>query len=421
MVSSGSTLTTNMAGFVDGSAARSDVSFIDCLPVYVKELIAGGAAGAIAKTTIAPLERIKILLQTRTDGFQSLGVYQSLKKVLKHEGVMGFYKGNGASVIRIIPYAALHFMTYEQYRCWILDNCTFFGSGPLVDLLAGSASGGTAVLCTYPLDLARTKLAYQVVDTRTKLSSGMTSLYPRPAYSGIRDVLTAVYREGGISGLYRGVGPTLAGILPYAGLKFYIYEVIKTRVPEEHQKSIVMNLSCGATAGLLGQTLTYPLDVVRRQMQVGSLQSSSIQGDARYRNTYDGLSTIVRNQGWRQLFAGLSINYIKIVPSVAVGFAMYDMMKQDRNHSSTGSCQAIWPYSGHYLPTEDYFKEFIIFLEEHDVDLANVKSCAVDDVSMHGEIKDPMATPRPTDSKTLSLSCKWTSGVGPCIGCVGAH
>ncbi|XVF35316.1 hypothetical protein REPUB_Repub18cG0135200 [Reevesia pubescens] len=323
----GSTLTTNMAGLVDGSTARSDVSNIDCLPVYVKELIAGGAAGAFTKTTVAPLERIKILLQTRTNGFQSLGVYQSLRKVLKHDGLLGFYKGNGASVIRIIPYAALHFMTYEQYRGWILDNFSFMGSGPVIDLLAGSASGGTAVLCTYPLDLARTKLAYQVVDTRTNFRCGIRSLYPRPAYSGITDVLTTVYKEGGIRGLYRGVGPTLAGILPYAGLKFYVYEVLKTRVPEEHQKSIVMHLSCGALAGLLGQTFTYPLDVVRRQMQVESLQPSAIQGDTSYKNTLEGLTTIVRNQGWRQLFAGLSINYIKIVPSVAVGFAAYDMMK----------------------------------------------------------------------------------------------
>lgn len=67
---------------------------------------------------------------------------------------------------------------------------------------------------------------------------------------------------------YFCVGPTLTGILPYAGLKFYIYEELKSHVPEEHQKSIVMRLSCGALAGLLGQTFTYPLDVVRRQMQV---------------------------------------------------------------------------------------------------------------------------------------------------------
>lgn len=71
-------------------------------------------------------------------------------------------RGNGASVIRIIPYAALHYMTYEVYRDWILENNLPLGSGPVVDLVAGSAAGGTAVLCTYPLDLARTKLAYQV-------------------------------------------------------------------------------------------------------------------------------------------------------------------------------------------------------------------------------------------------------------------
>lgn len=65
-------------------------------------------------------------------------------------------------MVRIVPYAALHFMTYEQYRCYLLDNCPVLGTGPVVDLLAGSAAGGTAVLCTYPLDLARTKLAYQV-------------------------------------------------------------------------------------------------------------------------------------------------------------------------------------------------------------------------------------------------------------------
>ncbi|KAL6344846.1 hypothetical protein AAG906_002752 [Vitis piasezkii] len=324
--SQGSTLSTNVAGFVDGSTARTEVSYIDTMPVYVKELIAGGAAGAFAKTAVAPLERTKILLQTRTEGFHSLGVYQSLKKILKHEGVLGFYKGNGASVLRIVPYAALHFMTYEQYRSWILNNCPALGTGPVVDLLAGSVAGGTAVLCTYPLDLARTKLAYQVVDLRGSFRSDMRSLQAQPAYNGIKDVFKSVYKEGGVRALYRGVGPTLIGILPYAGLKFYIYEKLKRHVPEEHQKSIAMRLSCGALAGLLGQTFTYPLDVVRRQMQVENLQPS-IQGNARYRNTLEGLATITRNQGWRQLFAGLSINYIKIVPSVAIGFTAYDMMK----------------------------------------------------------------------------------------------
>ncbi|KAI3690602.1 hypothetical protein L2E82_48728 [Cichorium intybus] len=322
--SQGSSLSTNVAGLVEGSTNGREVAYLDTLPVYVKELIAGGAAGAFAKTAVAPLERIKILLQTRTQGFHSLGVYQSLKRLLKHEGLPGFYKGNGASVLRIIPYAALHFMTYEQYRCWVLDNYTALGTGPVVDLLAGSAAGGTAVLCTYPLDLARTKLAYQIVDTKASLGNGSKSIITQPRYTGIKNVLQSVYREGGMRGLYRGVGPTLIGILPYAGLKFYIYEELKRRVSEEHQTSIMMRLSCGALAGLLGQTFTYPLDVVRRQMQVENMQ---VSGSARHKNTWKGITTIVSQQGWRQLFAGLSINYIKIVPSVAIGFTAYDMMK----------------------------------------------------------------------------------------------
>ncbi|KAH6790841.1 Mitochondrial substrate carrier family protein [Perilla frutescens var. frutescens] len=324
--SQGSTLSPNVTGFADAASSHREAKYLDTVPVYVKELIAGGSAGGFAKTAVAPLERTKILLQTRTQGFHSLGICHSMKKLLKHEGVAGFYKGNGASVLRIVPYAALHFMAYEQYRSWILDNHSALGTGPVVDLLAGSAAGGTAVLCTYPLDLARTKLAYQVVDTRGNFQHGLRQFNANPAYSGIRDVLGRVYKEGGVRGLYRGIGPTLIGILPYAGLKFYVYEELKRHVPEEQQKSIVMRLSCGAIAGVLGQTFTYPLDVVRRQMQVEHLQPSS-EGGVVYKSTREGLVCIVRNQGWRQLFAGLSINYIKVVPSVAIGFTVYDTMK----------------------------------------------------------------------------------------------
>lgn len=71
-------------------------------------------------------------------------------------------RGNGASVARIVPYAALHYMAYEEYRRWIILGFPNVEQGPVLDLMAGSIAGGTAVICTYPLDLVRTKLAYQV-------------------------------------------------------------------------------------------------------------------------------------------------------------------------------------------------------------------------------------------------------------------
>ncbi|XP_052181339.1 mitochondrial carrier protein CoAc2 [Diospyros lotus] len=295
---------------------------IEGMPLFVKELIAGGVAGGFAKTVVAPLERVKILFQTRRSEFQSVGLLGSFHKIMRTEGALGFYRGNGASVARIVPYAALHYMAYEQYRRWVIQTFPGVGRGPVLDLVAGSFAGGTAVLFTYPLDLVRTKLAYQVVGSSKLNLEGLG--HNEQVYKGILDCFSKTSKEAGIRGLYRGVAPSLYGIFPYAGLKFYFYEEMKSHVPEEHKKGIAVKLACGSVAGLLGQTFTYPLDVVRRQMQVERLMASNSDD---LKGTMESLVLIVQRQGWKQLFSGLSINYLKVVPSVAIGFTVYDVMK----------------------------------------------------------------------------------------------
>ncbi|KAG8060720.1 hypothetical protein GUJ93_ZPchr0002g22942 [Zizania palustris] len=101
--------------------------------------------------------------------------------------------------------------------------------------------------------------------------------------------------------------PSLYGIFPYTGLKFYFYEKMKIQVPEEHRKDIIAKLGCGSISGLLGQTVTYPLNVVRQQMQAFS--RSNLENG---KGTFGSLIVIVKHQGWRQLFSGLSINYMKV-------------------------------------------------------------------------------------------------------------
>ncbi|KZV58041.1 graves disease carrier protein [Dorcoceras hygrometricum] len=331
------------------------------MPVFAKELVAGGLAGGFAKTVVAPLERVKILFQVfyscgvalgvefvihfveddrlRTE-FHSHGLFGSFSKIAKTEGLLGFYRGNGASVARIVPYAALHYMAYEEYRKWIILGFPDVGRGPVLDLVAGSFAGGTAVLFTYPLDLVRTKLAYQAISSQFQnieldLYRMVQVVEPlkrsiegrvmgEAVYNGIRDCFSKTYKEAGVRGLYRGAAPTLYGIFPYAGLKFYFYEEMKTHVPENHKKDISVKLVCGSVAGLLGQTFTYPIDVVRRQMQVQRLSTSK---SSEMRGTMATLVMIAQTQGWKQLFSGLSINYVKVVPSVAIGFTVYDVMK----------------------------------------------------------------------------------------------
>ncbi|KAK8630025.1 hypothetical protein V6N13_078836 [Hibiscus sabdariffa] len=301
------------------------VQIVHSLPYYCMELITAGASTTISKTTVAPLERIKILLQTRAEGFHSIGVYGSLKKPVKNEGLKGLYKANGVSISRMLPHSIFHYMTYEQNRGFLLYKWPCVGQGPSLDILAGSAASATAFLCTYPLDLVRTKYAYQVVNRHQSFVDNHRCIHSGlPAYRGIKDIFKTVYKQGGMSGLYRGVDPTLGGILPYNVLKFYSNEELKRRAPQEDQSSIALNISSGASAALFGQTVMYPLDIVRRQMQVDILNQKGV----RYRNTIEALKCIVRNQGWRQLYAGLCINYIKVVPSLAIGLTVLDVVSQ---------------------------------------------------------------------------------------------
>ena len=100
--------------------------------------------------------------------------------------------------------------------------------------------------------------------------------------------------------------------MPYAGISFFSYEALRNRfVPEEelqHGKPSFKRMACGAVAGLLGQTSTYPLDVVRRRMQtqgaLDSIQYVSLLGTLRH---------IVEKEGVRKgLFKGISLNFIKV-------------------------------------------------------------------------------------------------------------
>lgn len=301
----------------------------------------------------------------------------------KHHQAKWPCRGNGASVLRIVPYAAIHFTAYESYRKALVRlGAEARGSrpvSPVIDLLAGSAAGATAVLITYPLDLVRTRLAFQTENGSSKptpgailetqqtsstnapsssSSSSMRSvvsqqsrvkllLQQKPPGSTIRGVVAAILKEEGSLGLYRGIGPTVAGILPYAGLKFYVYQSLKqyywahqesspeTGPVSPHKLPVTVMLTFGAGAGLVAQTLTYPLDVVRRRMQVQGVKlppaqqqlTQQLQQQTVLRSTWHGLVTIARTQGVKSLFAGLSINYMKVVPSTAIGFTLYDSLK----------------------------------------------------------------------------------------------
>ncbi|KAG6841031.1 hypothetical protein C0991_002493 [Blastosporella zonata] len=340
-------------------------------PEIVSFFIAGGCAGAASRTVVSPLERLKIIqqVQPRTSDGQYKGVWRSLARMWKEEGFRGFMRGNGINCLRIVPYSAVQFTTYEQLKKFF----TRHGSKELDTpkrLASGALAGITSVCSTYPLDLVRSRLSIATASialaspstpssssliasatsnpasllnstatssipkhaaataaafhtTTSTLSTANVAGYTKADLTIMGMTLKIMREEGGIRGLYRGLVTTSAGVAPYVGINFAAYEFLRGVITPPGKSSIGRKLSCGALAGTISQTLTYPFDVLRRKMQVTGMKGGSIK----YDGALHALRSIIQTEGVAGLYRGLWPNLLKVAPSIATSFFTYELVK----------------------------------------------------------------------------------------------
>ncbi|TKY86060.1 hypothetical protein EX895_004885 [Sporisorium graminicola] len=328
--------------------------------------VAGGAAGATSRTVVSPLERLKIIMQvqpqssTRSPSSTKSklssaasknraynGVWTGLVKMWQEEGFAGFMRGNGINCLRIAPYSAVQFTTYEMCKAWLRDEAT--GEIDVVrKLTAGAVAGIASVVSTYPLDLVRSRISIASANMYNEAKSEVVSATStgaakavsqealrseiaarQKAVPGIWQMTTKVYREeGGIRGLYRGCVPTSVGVAPYVALNFYFYEAARKRISRDGtEPSPLMKLACGALAGSISQTLTYPLDVLRRRMQVAGMKDSQEKLGYKDRNAINAIQNIIKAEGVTGLYRGLLPNLLKVAPSIGTSFLTYEAVK----------------------------------------------------------------------------------------------
>lgn len=203
---------------------------------------------------------------------------------------------------RIIPYAATQFTAFEQYK--VLLNVERKDSPEILRFVCGSLAGITAQSLTYPLDLCRARLAVSPVST----------------YNSLLDVFVKTIRREGPLALYKGYVPTMLGVIPYAGCSFYCYEGLKRLWVREFGDGSVgafERLCFGAVSGIIGQSSSYPLDIVRRRMQT--------QTEASAFRVVSMMGHIARTEGVvRGLYKGLSMNWVKGPVAAGISFAMFD-------------------------------------------------------------------------------------------------
>ncbi|WWC97280.1 hypothetical protein V866_004159 [Kwoniella sp. B9012] len=293
--------------------------------------VAGGIAGCVAKTAIAPLDRVKILFQTSNADFRKyagtpLGLIHATGMIYRTSGIRGLFQGHSATLMRIFPYAGIKYMLYDWMERILIP--TPEQRSPWRFFVAGATSGVASVLCTYPLELIRVRLAYQTkLSERTSLLQAVKSIYhENDVVHSRKNNISPFIRSIPLYPFYRGFSITILGMIPYAGVSFLTYGTLKKHAPEYvpylRDRPTMRDLSCGAIAGAVSQTASYPFEVIRRRMQVGgTLGNGGI-------NPKQAIQNIYQAKGWRGFFVGLSIGYIKVIPMTSIAFATWQLLKR---------------------------------------------------------------------------------------------
>lgn len=176
---------------------------------------------------------------------------------------------------------------------------------------AGSLSGVVTVIATYPLDLIRGRMTGSVGNTSP--------------YKGIAQTCLLTVREEGFRALYRGMSVSLIGAFPYEGIRFGVYDILKSKYIV-HDSPIYYNVAVGAISGLTAATLMYPNDTVRRRLQLQ--RKGRLPGAEHYTSGWDCYKQLYRQAGLRLFYRGLSANLLRAAPSAALQFGAFEFIKK---------------------------------------------------------------------------------------------
>lgn len=290
---------------------------------FIRDFAIGGASGAVAKTLTAPIERVKLLIQTQDANPRIrsgeipryTGIVNCFSRVSSEQGIAAFWRGNFTNVIRYFPTQAFNFAFKDSIKKIFpkYSPKEEFGKFFLVQMASGGLAGAGSLCIVYPLDYARTRLASDVGKERV--------------FNGLADCLVKTAKgPAGFMGLYNGFGVSVAGIIPYRGVYFGLYDSLREKNPYKNDygvMGIVSKFAVAQTTAIAAGYASYPFDTVRRRLQ---MQSEKPKDQWLYKGTADCFSKILKEEGTQAMFKGAGANALRTVGSALV-LVLYDQIQ----------------------------------------------------------------------------------------------
>merc|ERR1740138_818848 len=293
---------------------------------FVIDFVAGGTSGAVAKTCTAPIERVKLLIQTQDANPRIMsgevprytGIGNCFIRVYQEQGLGAFWRGNFTNVLRYFPTQAFNFAFKDSIKKLFpkYSPKTEFGMFFLTNMASGGMAAAGSLCIVYPLDYARTRLASDV-------GSG------KKTFNGLFDCLKKTAAGPlGPAGLYAGFGVSLMGIIPYRGFQLGAFDSLCGLNPYKDDKGIlgiVSTFASAQTAIIAGAGISYPFDTVRRRLQ---MQAELPPEKHLYNGTFDCLKKIAAEEGVAAgVYKGFVANAFRSVGAALV-LVLYDRAKK---------------------------------------------------------------------------------------------
>ncbi|KAL5789844.1 hypothetical protein ACOSQ2_004732 [Xanthoceras sorbifolium] len=281
--------------------ATHDMSLVSSTasPVFVQaslekgfaiDFLMGGISATVSKTTVAPIERVKLLIQNQDEMLKAgrlsepyKGIQDCFSRTVKEEGFGSLLRGNIANDYfkRLFNFKK----NYDGYWKWFAGNLASGGTVGASSLLFAAKKGGER------------------------------------QFNGLVNVYSKTHKSDGIAWLYRGFNISYVGIIVYRGVYFGMYDSFKPMllIGKQHD-SFFASFALGWVITNGAGLASYPIDTVRRRMMMTSGET------VKYKSSMDAFSQILKNEGVKSLFKGADANILHAIAGAGV-LASYDKLK----------------------------------------------------------------------------------------------
>lgn len=282
--------------------------------------VQGSIAALTGKTVTAPLDRLKILIQTQQPHFAEVGAFKknengiinAIKRIIQADGYLGLYRGNHIALFRHGLHGGIGFTIHDTlHQRFNSDGNTTISK----NFIIGACCGVGATFITFPFETMRVMIATNQGNLRQLAIS----------HGGALKLLIRGY-----SGLSAGI----IGVIPYAGLNFGLRDIMKdllyqnelriggdTRTncfDERGMPGWKTSFTLGVCSGLITQALVYPVEVVKRRRQNAVGRS------------YPCIVKELTKSGLRSTYAGFSLNIIRHPVCNGIVWGVRDFIKRNQ-------------------------------------------------------------------------------------------